>query len=262
MDNQGVDTLLRSRDPVLLSQTIMDLCRAEVHAAVPALVKVTASPHPAVRANAAYALGKLGSRDIQTVAPALIRLLADPDPLVRSEAVEALGLLQHAPAIDALITMLQNDADPLVRASAAEILGDFGQPRALTVMIQALQDPDVSVRAYVANSIGLLGAPDLLPILQARLEAEETPRVKAELLVARYRLGKQQDLQQLFDLLADGDESLAIAILNILDDLARRKTPPTISSDSARINEALIALGERLPALRPRALQIIERLKQ
>ena len=237
----------------------MDVCQAKVHAAIPPLVKLLAAPDAAVRANAAYALGQLGSHDVQIVAPALVRLLADPDSLVRSEAVDALGFLRYTPAIDRLVKVLEDDEDPLVRASAAEVLGEFGEERALTPMLQALHDPDDSVRAFAAGSIGLLGTPELLPLLQAQLESEETPRVKAELLIAGYRLGKEEDLQQLLDLLTNADEGLATAILNILEDLASRKTPSTLSSDSARINEALLALGQRLPRLRSRAQQIIER---
>ena len=259
MHNRELDILLRSHDPVLLSQTIMDVCEAKVRAAIPPLVKLLAAPDAAVRANAAYALGQLGSQDLQIVAPVLVRLLADPDSLVRSEAVDALGFLRYIPAIDPLVKVLEDDEDPLVRASAAEVLGEFGEERALTPMLQALHDADDSVRAFAAASIGLLGTPDLLPLLQAQLESEETPRVKAELLSTGYRLGKEEDLQQLLDLLTNADENLATVILNILEDLASRKTPSTVSSDRARINEALLALGQRIPMLGSRAQQIIDR---
>jgi len=257
MDHQALETLLCSRDPVQLSQTITDLCRAKVHAAVPALLKLLAFPDPAVRANAAYALGELGTHDVQTVAPALLSLLADPDSLVRSEAVDALGSLRYTPAVDPLIGMLQRDEDPVARASAAEVLGELGQPRALPVVSQALHDPDESVRAFAANSIGLLGTPELLPFLQTQLDSEEIPRVKAELLIARYRLGEEAGFQRLFDLLGNADESLATAILNSLEDLATRQTPSTISSHGAQMREALVALGQRLPMLRSHARRII-----
>jgi HEAT repeat protein len=260
MDDERLEILLHSRDPVLLSQTIMDLCRGKVHAAVPALVKLLAFSNAAVRANAAYALGELGRHDIETVAPALVYSLADPDSLVRSEAVEALGLLGYTPAIDCFMTLLQNDEDSLVRASTAEVLGDLGQARAVKALLQALHDPDDSVRAFAANSIGLLGTPELLPLLQTQLDSEEIPRVKAELLGARYRLGKPEGLQRLLNLLTNADESLATVILNILEDVEGRKTPSALSSDTARISEALTVLCERVPVVRLRAQRIIERL--
>ncbi len=265
MDNQKIETLLeycRSGDPVLQSETIMDLCREKVHAAVPTLLNLLASPDPAVRANAAYALGHLGSQDIQTVAAALVHLLADPDALVRSDAVDALGLLRYTAAIDPLIGMLHDDEDPVVRASVAEILGDFGEARALAALLQALNDPDESVRAFAACSIGLLGTPELLPKLQAQLKSEDNLKVRAELLTAGYRLGEKEHLQQLLDLLNNADESLATAILNMLEDLASRTVPWAILSDSTRINAALLAVGQRLPILRSHTQQIIERLRK
>ena len=173
-----------------------------------------------------------------------------------------LGLLRYTPAIDLLIRMLHDDEDPLVRASVAEVLGEFGEARALAAMFQALHDPDESVRAFAAISIGLLGTSELLPVLQAQLESEDTLRIKAELLTAGYRLGEKEHLQQLLDLLNNADESLATTILNMLEDLASRTTPLTILSDGPRINEALVALAQRLPILRSHAQQIIERLRQ
>jgi HEAT repeat protein len=63
-------------------------------AVVPAAIEHCASPDPAIRANAADALGQFGSMYRAAALEALERALADPSAHVRNAATNALGQLR------------------------------------------------------------------------------------------------------------------------------------------------------------------------
>ena len=188
-------------------------------------------------------------------------VLNDPEVIVRSEAVDALGVLHYTPAVWAVKALLLNDPD-LVRASGAETLGDLGDASALVELELALHDADTAVRGYAANSIGLIGAPPMLPTLHSYAEAEQSPEVKAELYGARYRLGAACDLNMLLDLLENADEGLAVNILNVLNDLSSRKVPSTLAADAGRIRTVVTTVAQRIPLLSGDAEQLLARLNK
>src|SRR5262249_15404332 len=150
------------------------------------------------------------------------RLLMDADDLVRAEAVDVLGELGYAPALDAVRELLRTDRSALVRAAAAETIGDLGEPSALAEVVGALDDEDAAVRGYAANAIGLIGGPELLPLLDLRLGVEQVPSVRAELHGGRYRLGAPGALVELLALLDAMDVDLGYNVLNVWDDLIGR----------------------------------------
>ena len=250
----------RSGDPAQQIQAIHQLLDLQAYASLPTLVETLKSGDSVVRTTAARALGNLGVKDSEAAGAALLDLLNDPEMIVRSEAVDALGILGYAPAVGAVKALLLNDPESLVRASAAETLGDLGDADALAELELALGDSDAAVRGYAANSIGLLGAPPMLPKLQNHAEGEQSPEVKAELYGARYRLGSAADLDALLKLLEADDEGPAANILNILNDLSSRKVPPTLVADAPRIRAALTTLAQRTPLLSGDIEQVLSSL--
>ncbi len=86
-------------------------------AAVPALVR--ALEDPAVRADAAWALGRAG---VPAAAGALRPFLDDPDWRVRVETVRALGVLEDQGAVAAVDRLRTDDPVPAVREWAARSL--------------------------------------------------------------------------------------------------------------------------------------------
>lgn len=237
---------------------IHELVELEAYEAVPTLVDLLADADAVIRFATVRALGTLGANDLDRVGPALMRLLADAEVTVRSEAADVLGLLGYRSAVGSLRSMLASDPEPLVRASAAESLGDLSDESARTELEAALRDDDESVRAYAAGALGMLDAPQLVQIIQARARTEPSPRVKAELYGAAYRLGAEDNLKGLLELLDSADESLAIAILNLLEDLARHKQPPMLAADAPRILGALDRVATRLGSLHPEVDKVRE----
>mgnify|MGYP003466241216 CR=1 FL=1 len=258
MNKQTVEILLDNCDSDNLSrqaEAIIDLVDAQVYEAVPKIIKLLNSTEVVIRSNAVYALGYLGIEEVETVGPALMPLLKDPEELVRSEAVEALGDIDYTPAVAPIEYLLRNDPSALVRASAAETLGYLEEPSVIETLELSLLDvdEDKAVRGYAANSIGLLGTPQLLPKLEKYLKLELPLSVKAELLGARYWLGGKEDIEKLLNLLDNADEHLATIILNILTDLTEREPSPNLAKDAPDLEQVLRAIANRFPLIRNQA---------
>jgi HEAT repeat protein len=98
-------------------------------------------PDPSAQRKAVEALG-LGF-DVQAV-PVLNRAAETGDASVRIEAIRALAQIQPtAPETIATLSKAMRDTDPAIQRAAAAALGDVG---AVSVLAQALKDPDKNVR--------------------------------------------------------------------------------------------------------------------
>ncbi|GCE10166.1 M1 family aminopeptidase [Tengunoibacter tsumagoiensis] len=86
------------------------------------------------------------------------QLANDPDVLGRIEAAEALGELKDEANLEALKTALFHDAFEGVRAEAARAIGQYGNEKALNILIQALNELDPRqfsrVRSTIARRLG------------------------------------------------------------------------------------------------------------
>ncbi len=151
-----------------------------------------------VRAAAAASLGSVKDSSSE---PLLRRAAGDPDPAVRLAARSALARIGWE-GIDPgslLIDTLQDPAQPdAARASAAAQLGALKDPRALTPLIQALQEkgPEIpapsdpagfftgraavqrNVPAAAARALGRLGDPKAIPpLIDAAAQASGEAKV-------------------------------------------------------------------------------------
>lgn len=115
-----------------------------------------------LRADAAFALGQLGSKE--ALEP-LIEALRDEDTVIRTEAAGALGGVRDSRAVEPLIRALY-DPQWEVRSNAALSLGALADARALPHLLTALEDPNDEVRFWAARALGDLGDSRALPALQ------------------------------------------------------------------------------------------------
>jgi len=98
-------------------------------------------PDPSAQRKAVEAL-RLGF-DVQAV-PVLNRAAEAGDASVRIEAIRALAQIQPpAPETITTLSKAMRDTDPAIQRAAAAALGDVG---AVSVLAQALKDPDKNVR--------------------------------------------------------------------------------------------------------------------
>ncbi|GIW89176.1 MAG: hypothetical protein KatS3mg108_3500 [Isosphaeraceae bacterium] len=105
------------------------------------------SAPPPVRTAAAQGLSRLAARsprplDASRIAPALAAATADPDPALRQNAAYALGYFDDPRGREALI---RASADPnrFVRYNAAAALARLGDPAAIDVLREVLSTPDL-----------------------------------------------------------------------------------------------------------------------
>ncbi len=124
----------------------------------PALARIEslrADPDPHVRQAALSTLANLGARD-QAI-PLLIEALRDPHHLVRENAVRELDELDYTAALPR-IEELCADPHPDVRQAALAAVDKLGAPdTAIPLLVNALSDPDATVRFIVVNHLDRLG---------------------------------------------------------------------------------------------------------
>ncbi|MGH8324408.1 MAG: HEAT repeat domain-containing protein, partial [Steroidobacteraceae bacterium] len=226
---------LYSIDPERATKAIDELRQIGAEGALLDIARQAASPHVAVRSAVVSALGALGRNQPEIAGPALVHLLADTDDYIRAEAADALGIIGFAPAAAAVAERLRHDADAVVRAASAETLGDLGDVDSVPDLVRALADSDPAVRGYAANALGLLGTAEIVPVLERFVAVEPTPATRGELLGALYRLGGDEALTSLVQLLRTADANFAPNLLNTIEDLISRRQPARLTADASSI---------------------------
>jgi len=156
-------------------------------AAVGLLEGAVRSPVPAVRANAAAALGMLGFEDISE--RPFADLLKDPEPVVRQGALVGLCLLlgenRDRGLLGAIHEKLQ---DPVmdVRNDALILLRKLKRKESVPVILERpVKDADPLVRANAAATLGAMG-PNALEATPALIEMlrDDVPKVVESAWVA------------------------------------------------------------------------------
>ena len=135
--------------------------------AVPALVEALDSADESIRANAAYALGDIGSA-AQEAVPSLTQVLRDESAWVRRHATEALGLIgqpvQHT--VPALIDLLR-DEHYWIRDNAARALARLGPAAeaAIPALTDTMNDENRYVRFHATFALKQIGTPEATNVL-------------------------------------------------------------------------------------------------
>jgi HEAT repeat protein len=205
--------------------------KTELSKAIPSLVEMLDSEKKAIRKDAALVLGEIGD---PVAVPYLIPLMNDEDIFVRGDAVQALGRIGNEEAVKALIDvyfgedqiigakiedvlaevnnpeafpllieLVKKQSNPfIIRSCAAHGLGNIGDPRAIPVLVEALNDENPFVRSQVAEALGNIRDASAIPVL-IRILKDEDSKVRE---MAAGALGKI------------GDESAAPALIGTLND--------------------------------------------
>jgi HEAT repeat protein len=111
-----------------------------------------------VRAACARALTRIGRVES---AEALVRALDDKNETVRWEAILGLGTLGVRRESGRIAALLASDKAPEVRRECARILGLFEAVGRIPDLIDALEDPDATVRLQAERSLRRLTVRDL-----------------------------------------------------------------------------------------------------
>jgi len=239
----GLLERLTAPDSSLRMTAALGLGLGEPRRAVDPLMRATRDDAAGVRANAVWALGRIGDRK---AGGAAIIALADRSPMVRQAAAGTVGHLETRNAMPSLTRLLREDRVASVRRTAAWAITQIGGEEPIQELATALQkDPDPTVREMCAWALGeLSGGRNASAALLTAGKRDENADVRE---TAVWSLGEQ------------GDASMVKGIAEILEsdrDAEVRGTAAwaigQLGVDSAP--KALInALGDKDPKIRTMA---------
>lgn len=171
------------------------------------LVELLREGDEETRAAAARAFGRIGY-DEGTMP--LLDALSDSDPAVRLEAVFALGQIGSADARDALSRIAGSNASAEERGEAVLALGKLGGDGAAEAVLPLFGDPLPELRADAAIALARTGdslaAADLAPLL-----SDPEPGVRASAAWAAGRLQAKSLAPEIRKLLGDADPAVKLA---------------------------------------------------
>jgi HEAT repeat protein len=295
---------LRDLDPGVRIAALRGVARTREASALPDVIRLLRDPEPAVRAGAVEALAAC-SPSGRVLRPELGPLLSDPDPHVRARGAATLlrssdggdgGMVLEemaaspdpewrAAAVATLgelgkelgtVTRGLSDLDASVRRAAASALRGFGSQSSIKPLLEALGDPDSTVRDAAAETAVRLGDPLVGPLV----EALAVPSREAGALLALVRLPGREPATALRSyareqvtraihyhdfwrrLDPDGDDRLALVRYS----LRHRALQHVVNAframprDSAGVELAIENLASRDPAQRANALETLDAL--
>lgn len=168
------------------------------------LIKALRDATPNVRANAAWALGRIDSG--RALAP-VVALFRNDDAKVREAAVIAAGRIDSTSTMAALMRVLQQDESPAVRRVAAWALGQKGAREAVPVLATALgKEGDARVREMIAWAIGNSEGRSASAALVTALGRDADDNVRETAAWALAEIGDRAAVDAL-GAAADGDRS-------------------------------------------------------
>ena len=197
------------------------------------------------RLNAALALGWRDATAISVLVP----VLRDKSSNIklRLHASAALGLTADPSALEAQLIILSDRLEPAsLRATAARALQAGVQSRHYAALIEALKDPEPSVRAGAIDGLASPHYPGAIePIALMLNDSEEYVRIYATYAFAR--LGDRRAFDPLRGALADSSLGVRSAAITALGWLRDRRAIPAIErllagEEDAQVREE----GERV----------------
>lgn len=149
-----------------------------------------ADKDPQVRAHAAQTLLNFGAHTLAK--NTLHKMAVDTDPMTRVYALHALSECGDESAFELGVSSLA-DINPNVRKAAPAVLTHIDPKRALSIIINHLNDDDSYVRKSLAEALGKIG----IPALEALLLALKNPSYEDGALMALELLPTQKASQQI-----------------------------------------------------------------
>jgi len=149
-----IEQLLKDPIPGVRESAVGSLADLGGTESVPALTRALSDGAPTVRASAIAALLQLG-QPYQTVAPSAQSLAQQNDTAMRASAAYALGKATKANASGAisLLTSLTADSLPGPKIVALRSLGHVGDRELVPLMKEALHDTNDAVRATAGGAL-------------------------------------------------------------------------------------------------------------
>jgi HEAT repeat protein/cyclophilin family peptidyl-prolyl cis-trans isomerase len=218
--------------------------------ALTALIALATDRHPYTRAFAAKGLGAIGNR---AALPTLLTLARAGDRAVAIEAVRALGRLGDPAAAPVLLGLLQTaNSDPHLRLEAVAALGGVHGAGVIGTLLDALSDPNPSVRAAALRSAAAFDPEGFVAVLSG-LDPDPHWNVRATLAAVLGTLTRDVGLPRLTMMLGDEDQRVIPPVLAALVKLGAPNAASVLlerlKADDPAVRAAAAAwLGEVKPA--------------
>ena len=150
----------------------------------------------------------------------IVSRLDDPDGEVRAEAARALGRVGSPQVVDILMERL-GDPTSTIRAEAARALGRIGEPRAIPALLRGLEDPSEELKEACLQGLGSIGGSASATALLAFFRGGVSERLFASSAEAASRLGLLETAWEIIPRMHQTDNpvlrrQLAIAAANLM----------------------------------------------
>jgi protein-S-isoprenylcysteine O-methyltransferase Ste14 len=185
--------------------------------AVDPLIGLLEDPEPAMRQEAARALGRIAPD--QAVGP-LLRRVSEDNQSVCFWAISALGAIGSEEAVAPLIDVLQSRAKSTSRA-AAVALGRIGSPAAVPALVGFLDASSWWDRTAAVDALGAIGSEAALETLIEQFEGEDV-HVRRAIIVALLKIGSERALDTIEKGLQDEDREVRLYAAEALKKVRRR----------------------------------------
>jgi HEAT repeat protein len=232
---------------------IEDRVRSSPPDAVSALVAAVSSDDVVVR-RAAVTL--LGWARLPQALPRLVDALRDEE--VHPKAVQA--IVAFGPEATAQVIDLAHDARSELKSEIFAILprlyaSGHADPRATTLLVQALEDEDPEAAAAAARALGDVGGRDSLAPLCRAISRDDDPIVANAATQTLSRLGRHADLTDEVRMLIAarglGDAAIGVHLCRILGAVGRAEDRPmllkALRGDDAKLRRAAAGAIVMLP---------------
>lgn len=185
-----------------------------------------------LRAASIRGLARSGHPEAATV---LVAAAGDLDREVRRQVAEGLGRVGGEAALNPLLRLLQDSEKDVVR-SAADSLGRIKQAEAVPALVERIAHEHRDVRREVVQALGDLQAAGALHELTEAARYDQDERVRGDALEAIRRIGGEQTVPALLNLLdhyASHDTNMADRVADSL----RRATNQDFAADASQWRE-------------------------
>jgi HEAT repeat protein len=186
------DLQVKSRTAIGLTQLDAKKYPDALAAAQPVLLEAVKSSVPQTRSDAASALPRVSVDKPDLAVEALVPLLSDAESPVRAAAIASLGQLGPAAASTLpVVTGFLADPVPNVATRVPRAVMQIDPEGGLKVILAALKNRDVHVRAAVAEGLGDAGrnSPEAVEALSSLLKDGQL-EVRYRALISLSRVGK------------------------------------------------------------------------
>ncbi|HVE65069.1 MAG TPA: HEAT repeat domain-containing protein, partial [Thermoanaerobaculia bacterium] len=250
-DASTLESAARSTDPAVRSQAALALGRIGDPRARPLLVALLADPSRDVQAAAAFGSQILGD---PTLTADLAPLLGSGDAVVAGAAAKALGFLARGDGQDALVAAIGKAASPEPRATILRSLWRFSAPATEAAALAYVNDPDPRVRFGAVYAIARKPLESSLSALTAALSDSEADTA-AYAARALGILAKPQSIEPLLAALDAGKVPLVTNALVALEGILEKN--PGTSVPREKIARVVTLAGDANPNVAVPALTLL-----